>query len=505
MHDPERTSHDRKAADETSHAGSACRATAGAGRVRTEKPKQRRPRPSRQGGGGPGVRAVHARQRCARLSRPGRQRTVARPRPREGERPEVPSRAGEVPHSGPRRRTRKIRPSLSGAAAAVLAVHAGQRCARLPRPGRQRAVARHWPRAARRPEVRGRDADLPPKAAGRRRPSMRPKLLITGAAVVVLGGAAAGLALAWGSAAKEPAAKPLLPPATEKVARTTLVETKKVPGTLGYADPTPISAAGTGTLTWIAPVGSTVKRGEPLFKVDERPVVALYGALPLYRTLRTGVKGTDVKQLKENLSKLGNTGFTVDDTYTAATAQAARRWQADLGLPQTGAVEPGQLVVAPGAVRVAEHTARVGDLLGGDSGGGAGGGASVLSYTGTTRLVTVQLEVADQALAIKCRTVTVTVPGRGPVKGRIAQVGTVATAPEQTGNAPADQASKAPGGSTSTAADARIQVTVTIADQKKVRFAGRRPGGCGLHQPRTQGRPGGPGRGAARAARRRLR
>ncbi len=288
---------------------------------------------------------------------------------------------------------------------------------------------------------------------------MRPKLLITGAAVVVLGGAAAGLALAWGSAAKEPAAKPLLPPATEKVARTTLVETKKVPGTLGYADPTPISAARTGTVTWIAPVGSTVKRGEPLFKVDERPVVALYGALPLYRALRTGVKGTDVKQLEENLSKLGYTGFTVDDTYTAATAQAARRWQADLGLPQTGAVEPGQLVVAPGAVRVAEHTARVGDLLGGDSGGGAGGGASVLSYTGTTRLVTVQLEVADQALAIKGRTVTVTVPGRGPVKGTIAQVGTVATAPEQTGNAP--------GGSTSTAADARIQVTVTIADQKK--------------------------------------
>ena len=136
---------------------------------------------------------------------------------------------------------------------------------------------------------------------------MRGKLWITGAAVVILGGAVAGLALAWGSAAKEPAANPALPPATAKVARTTLVETNKVSGTLGYADPTPISTAGTGTLTWIAPVGSTVKRGEPLFKVDERPVVALYGALPLYRALRTGVKGTDVKQLEENLSKLGYT------------------------------------------------------------------------------------------------------------------------------------------------------------------------------------------------------
>jgi peptidoglycan hydrolase-like protein with peptidoglycan-binding domain len=291
---------------------------------------------------------------------------------------------------------------------------------------------------------------------------MRRKLLIAGAAVVLLGGAVAGLALARGSAAKQPAANPALPPATATVTRTTLVETKKVSGTLGYGEAVPVSAAQTGTLTWIAPVGSTVKRGEPLFKLDQRPVVALYGSLPLYRPLRAGVKGIDAKQFEENLSKLGSTGFTVDDTYTAATARAVRRWQADLGLPQTGAVEPGQVVVIPGAVRVAEHTARVGDRIGGER----GGGASVLSYTGTTKMVTVQLEVADQALAAKRRTVTVTVPGRGPVKGTIAQVGAVATAPEPTGNAPGDQASSAPAGTRSTAADARIEVTVTIADQK---------------------------------------
>jgi Putative peptidoglycan binding domain len=291
---------------------------------------------------------------------------------------------------------------------------------------------------------------------------MRPKLLITGAAVVILGGAVAGLALAWGSAAKEPAANPALPPATAKVTRTTLVETKKVSGTLSYGDAVLVSAAQTGTLTWIAPEGATVKRGEPLFKVDERPVVALYGSLPLYRTLRAGVKGADVKQFEENLSKLGSSGFTVDDTYTAATAQATRSWQADLGLTKTGAVEPGQLVVTPGAVRIAEHTARVGDQIGGDT----GGGASVLSYTGMTRLVTVQLEVADRALAAKGRMVTLTVPGRGPVKGTISQVGTVATAPEPPNNAPGEQPSTAPEGTSPTAADARIQVTVTIADQR---------------------------------------
>jgi Putative peptidoglycan binding domain len=298
---------------------------------------------------------------------------------------------------------------------------------------------------------------------------MRRTLLITAAAVVLLGGAVAGLARAWGSAAKQPAAKPALPPATAQVARTTLVETKTVSGTLGYGDAVPVSAAADqGTLTWIAAEGATVKRGEPLFKLDQRPVVALYGSLPLYRTLRSGVQGADVKQFEKNLSELGYAGFTVDDAYTAATATAARSWQADLGLTKTGAVEPGQVVVTPGAVRIAERTARVGDLIG----GGREGGASVLSYTGTTRLVTVELEVADQPLAKRGRAVTVTVPGGASVDGKIAKVGTVATAPETASGTPggggSDTAANAPGGSDAAVADASIEVTVTIADQKKL-------------------------------------
>jgi len=198
--------------------------------------------------------------------------------------------------------------------------------------------------------------------------------------------------------------------------RTTLVDTTTVAGTLGYGDPVPISATGGGTLTWIAPVGSTVKRGEPLFKVDERPVVALYGSVPLYRTLRAGVSGgKDVQQLERNLAAMGYAGLTVDDTYTAATAAAVRAWQGDLGLPATGAVERGQAVFTPGPVRIAGHAARVGDVLGGRA---SERGASVLSYTSTARLVTVELEVADQALAIAGRKVTVKVPAAEPWRGR---------------------------------------------------------------------------------------
>jgi membrane fusion protein, multidrug efflux system len=285
---------------------------------------------------------------------------------------------------------------------------------------------------------------------------MRRKLLIAAATAAIVGGAVVGLVLAFGSAAKEPAADSALPPATARVGRTTLVETKTVPGTLGFGDPVPINATGPGVLTWIASVGSRVKRGKPLFKVDERPVVALYGSLPLYRELRPGRVGRDVRQLERNLAALGYSGFTVDDTYTAGTANAVRGWQADLGLPKTGTVELGRLLFTPGPVRIAGHSARIGDTIGRES-----GGATVLSYTGTTRLVSVELEVADRPLAVKGRTVTVTIPGRRPVRGTIAQVGTAITAQ---GAAPEE--GTAPESTNATTADAVVEVTVTIADQK---------------------------------------
>lgn len=291
---------------------------------------------------------------------------------------------------------------------------------------------------------------------------MRRKLLITGAVAVILGVSIGGAELARGSAPKKPTAR--LPAATAKVIRTTLVETKTVPGTLGYGDRVPIRATETGTLTWMAPVGSTVERGKPLFKVDERPVVALYGSLPLYRTLRMGTKGADVQQVEENLARLGYSGLAVDDTYTSATAKVVRTWQGDLGLAQSGTVEQGQVVFTPGAVRIAEHTARVGDTIGG---GSREGTASVLSYTGTARLVTVDLGVADRTLAVEGRTVTVTVPGAGAVQGKISEIGTVATAKAEASAAPGNtRGSAAPSNTGAAASDARIQVTVTIADQK---------------------------------------
>lgn len=261
-------------------------------------------------------------------------------------------------------------------------------------------------------------------------------LAVASAGVVAV--AAVGLG---GDGAPAASAATGLPPATTEVTRQTLVQHTDVDGVLGHGAATTVTARGSGTVTWLPAVGTVAERGAVLYRVDERPVVALYGALPAYRTLRAGDEGADVRQLEENLAALGRTGFTVDDEYTSATAAAVADWQDDLGLDDTGVVDAATVVYVAGPVRVSTHDTAV----------GAPAGGPVLRTTGTTRSVTVDLPVADQALAVAGAAVAVTLPSGQVVDGTIAAVGTVATAAE----------SDAPGGGT----ESTIEVVVTIADQ----------------------------------------
>ncbi|REE94969.1 multidrug efflux pump subunit AcrA (membrane-fusion protein) [Thermomonospora umbrina] len=236
---------------------------------------------------------------------------------------------------------------------------------------------------------------------------------------MVLGGTGFA-AVGFGGENEAPGARSTLPPASAAVERTTLVETEKLPGTLGYGTTYDLNAAGGGTLTALAAEGRTVTRGQTVFKVDTDPVPLLYGKLPLYRTLSAGVEGPDVLQFEQNLRDLGYTGFTVDKEYSAATADAVLDWQEDLGVEETGTIERGAVVIARGAIRVAEHKKVVGDPASGP----------LLTYTGTRRVVTVDLEVGYQNLVKKGRKVTVETPAGDSVDGRIVKIGSVATQPK---------------------------------------------------------------------------
>jgi peptidoglycan hydrolase-like protein with peptidoglycan-binding domain len=246
-------------------------------------------------------------------------------------------------------------------------------------------------------------------------------LALLAGAVVALGGAGLAATGVGGGDGTAPA-RSALPSATAAIERTTLTTTEKVDGTLGYGDPRAVTGAGKGTLTWLAKAGQTVSRGEPVYKVDTSPVPLLYGSLPLYRTLGSGLKGPDVLQLERNLRALGYTGFTVDQTFSSATADAVKRWQGDLGVKKTGAIEPGSVVVAPGAIRVAEHKKTTGDPV---------SGGPVLTCTGTTQVITVNLDVGLRKLARKGTTAALTTPDGGSTHGTITNVGAVATRPSK--------------------------------------------------------------------------
>jgi Putative peptidoglycan binding domain len=261
-----------------------------------------------------------------------------------------------------------------------------------------------------------------------------------GAAVVVVG---AGGVAAFGFGGSDPAPPPssTLPPGSAKVAKMTLTSTERVSGTLGYGTANPLIRSGPGTVTWLPAAGDVLGRGKPAYAVDDQVVPALYGTLPPYRALKPGVEGNDVKQFEENLHVLGYKGFTVDNEYTSATADAVERWQKDLGRPETGTVQPADIVVVPGEVRIAELKAQ------------AGGPASgqMLTYTGTARTVTVNLDVAKQHLVSPGIAAKVTLPDGKTVDGSVTSVGNVATAK------PAQQQ----GASTTST----IEVVVALADQ----------------------------------------
>jgi peptidoglycan hydrolase-like protein with peptidoglycan-binding domain len=266
--------------------------------------------------------------------------------------------------------------------------------------------------------------------SGRRRRRRAGQVLVAVAVLLALGGAAAaaaGVGFRSGQRGGDGGGGSGRPPATAKVTRQTLVDTQSENGDLGYGDEVTLTGRLTGTVTALPAPGSMVKRGEALYRVDNTPVVLLYGSLPAYRALSPGTQGADVQQFEQNLYDLGYRGFTVDEKYSDTTATAAKKWQKTLGLPQTGTVDLGRIVYAAGQVRIGTQKAAVGDALGPET--------ALLTYTGTARMVTVELSISDTRLAHAGAAVSLKLPNGKTTTGKIARTQTVIKPAE--GNNPA--------------------------------------------------------------------
>jgi multidrug efflux system membrane fusion protein len=255
---------------------------------------------------------------------------------------------------------------------------------------------------------------------------MARRTLLTGIAVLAAGGGLTAALLTRSDSSQAADETPAALINTAKVTKQTLKDTETADGELAYGTSTTATNRSAGTLTWIPDSGQDISRGQTLYQVNNLPTTLLYGALPAYRRLAEDSEGPDVLQLEQNLKALGYKGFTVDDSYTSATADAVEEWQEDRGLDETGVVELGQVVFAPAAVRVDSLQAAAADPV--------APGQKLLTYTGTTKAVTVELEAADQRLAKKGAAVSVTLPDDTTVAGRISEVSTIivpAASPDQ--------------------------------------------------------------------------
>jgi peptidoglycan hydrolase-like protein with peptidoglycan-binding domain len=172
--------------------------------------------------------------------------------------------------------------------------------------------------------------------------------------------------------------------------------------------------------THLPAVGTVIRGNQTLFEIDGRPVVLLYGRVTAWRAFVSGMSpGRDVGELNANLGVGG-------EAFTAQTAAAIRTFQAAHGLEPTGQLLLGAVMFEPGPVRVTSVT---------PSRGATVQAGAVLEITSTRRQVEISLDAGQQADVKVGDPVTITLPDNTTTPGRVAFVGSVATAPSDSSDA----------------------------------------------------------------------
>ncbi len=293
-----------------------------------------------------------------------------------------------------------------------------------------------------------------------------------------LAGAAVLAALtATGVAIAATGAKPAALAATEPPANTATVEKRalsamiSVEGTLTYrarSDGSPYSIINQaqGTYTELPLLGQVISQGQSLYRVNDSPVVLLYGSTPAYRSLSAGATGADVAELNADLVALGYATSAqlspASDAFGSATTTALERLQAALGEAQNGLLALGQAVFEPTAMRVTTMTAQ--------PGGSGQTGQTVMQATSTTRQVQVALDASQQTDVAAGDKVTITLPNNQTTPGVVSSVGTVATCPSSPTDGGSSSTSATPGtdscssGSSGSSPTPTITVGVTPSD-----------------------------------------
>jgi hypothetical protein len=198
-------------------------------------------------------------------------------------------------------------------------------------------------------------------------------------------------------------------------------------GTLGYAaqpDGTPYSVINqaSGAYTKLPSAGDEIGCGKSLYRVDDDPVPLLCGRTPLYRTLDQGMSGPDVRELNRNLVDLGYAKRSdledARDEFGSGSADALAELQDDLGLAESGSLEPGDAVFLPGPLRITRVSATLATM--------SQPGSPVAQATSTRRRVEVALDPTEASTVAVGDRARVVLPDNSTTAGRVTRIGTVA-------------------------------------------------------------------------------
>lgn len=171
-------------------------------------------------------------------------------------------------------------------------------------------------------------------------------------------------------------------------------------GDVGYDDPVELRVEtgeidGRAVVTGQVPeVGATLDAASVALEVVGRPVIVLPGELPTYRTLRSGVSGPDVQQLKEALRSIGiDGGDPADARYDSAAAAGVRALYQKVGYepPSAGEEADETAKAARSAVTAAREAVASAERALSQAAKGTGG-SSVTELDG-------QVQVAEARLA----------------------------------------------------------------------------------------------------------
>ncbi|AYY14147.1 efflux RND transporter periplasmic adaptor subunit [Actinobacteria bacterium YIM 96077] len=279
------------------------------------------------------------------------------------------------------------------------------------------------------------------------------RLLWLGLGVLALAGAGAGY---WASTQEDTAEamdESAGPADTAEVVRETISDTRRFEGTLGHGDAYTVPASSDGVVTGIADQGSAVERGTELYRVNEQPVIAMYGSVPMYRDLELGHSGVDVEQLVANLTELGYADCDTGDEFTWCVQEAVVEWQDDIGASETGSVARSDVVFVDAGSRV--------DTIRADVGGVLSPGTPVLDLTTSDQVVSLEVDVTDRDLLAVDTEVSVELPGGDVASGTVTAANVVPAGDAEEGSAPGTDET---GGSEDSVAKLEVTLDEKVAE-----------------------------------------